>query len=855
MKHMLLQCDKGIILGKRIIITLSVIWTAAVIAFMLILFFPWIHSTDGITKDMSYAESEGDIYIAENVFDHAVIYDLDDTGNMKNILIGRNNYNTKDYRVSAVTYWQSLFVLFSYDTVYNGREITVYRLARLDDKLVVSQLSEYLVLGDEIRITHLSADDKDVYISATNTSGSEAYAYQVSQDVLKDIANESGFDLKNVKDKMSGSKSSDETAVEEQFTEVTPFEFDVAESGRVYADCAYEPGSMNIRYDNEKLEDIFVIPGRVKTAYVNLHITGVLYNRMRGINPAVLVVIWILGIPVIIIMTLILNGRNRVVYTGLVVESALMIIFAAGTLSVIKSVSALSNSEHTSYTAYIMNDAFTNINMDTEEFELSDLAKEDMLTAYYDSNIYTEMYRQLTDMTTIPEDNWRISGMSVVNQKTGEVLVSDKRYNRAHASELYGKAAAEFVQVNNAGNALRTKSIKSDEGERIVLARSLDGIGLNGYTLVGIVCYQNSMKNAATVFNRFIKGAIIGFLLSTLAVIVLLVLENRDIRALAKMLKLLAEGRGVNTNPTVRGKDLTAMKNSVYEIDKNIASINRAKYKIFEAYYRFAPKSIEVMLDKDSITEVEIGDIANISGTIAILSMKDKYRADKESLDYMNKTFEIMEKSREEHGGIYVAGNETLKRARYLFTDEDNKAVAFGVDVLNGLREWRKRDYVDTLVLLHSSTFSYGICGTETQSMPLMTSRDMEKLSSITEWLRDLRVSMVITKTVLDKNIGIDYEDVRYLGFIRTEEIERLELYEIISAQGGRFAASKKDKKEEFESAIELFYAKDFYLARNAFTDILRDIPEDGLAKWYLFECETQLNDDAEDIFTGALHL
>ena len=842
---------------RRIIAGLSLIWTVAVAAFVLVFFFPWIHTTDGITKNMSYTESEDKVYVSENVHDHAVIYKLADDGGKDDIFIGRDNYITKDYKVNAVAYEQSLLVLFSYDTVYEGRDITVYRIARLDDKMTVAQLSDYLVLGDEIHITYMSADEKDIYISAVNTSRSEAYVYQVSQDALKTVESRSGLNFTGVKNKISRDKSeAEQDEAAEAFEEISPFEFQVADAGRIYADCVYEPGELHIRYDNEKESGYFSIPKSVKTAYGNMLITGIEYNEMRGISLVWIVILWLLGIPVIVIITIIMNGRNHVVYIGAIMELVLFIIFAGGTCSVIMSASSLSNSEHTSYTGYIMNEAFSNLNFDTGEYDFTSTGseREDMLKAYYDSSMYESMYKQLKNMVSLPEDNWKISGMAVVNVKSKEVLVSDTRMNRVLVSELYGEKAGKFTGVSNGGNNLREETISSDGGKCQAIARSLDGIGLSGYCLVALVDYQDSFKNAATEFKNFVKTAVIVYIISSIAILVLLYFENRDMHAVARMLKLLAEGRGVMTNPSVRGKDLVSMKNSAFEIDKNITSMNHTKYKIFEAYYRFAPKSIEVMLDKASITEVEIGDMSDIAGTIAILSMKDKNRTDKESLAYMNKTFAIMENSRDEYGGIYISNNENLSRARFLFPDNNNSnAVGFGIEVLNSIREWKKRENIDSLVMLHHTTFSYGICGTDTQSMALLTSEELEKLSSVAKWLRGLRVSMVITETVLEREDGLD--DIRYIGFINIVANDRLKLYEVLGAHGNREADVRKKNKDDFEEAIRLFYAKDFYLARNIFTDILRETPEDGLAKWYLFECEEQLNETADDIFTGALHI
>jgi len=60
---------------------------------------------------------------------------------------------------------------------------------------------------------------------------------------------------------------------------------------------------------------------------------------------------------------------------------------------------------------------------------------------------------------------------------------------------------------------------------------------------------------------------------------------------------------------------------------------------------------------------------------------------------------------------------------------------------------------------------------------------------------------------------------------------------------------------ERFASALDSFYQQDFYLARSAFTEIIREAPDDAIAKWYLFECERYLNEAAPENFIGELHM
>ena len=79
--------------------------------------------------------------------------------------------------------------------------------------------------------------------------------------------------------------------------------------------------------------------------------------------------------------------------------------------------------------------------------------------------------------------------------------------------------------------------------------------------------------------------------------------------------------------------------------------------------------------------------------------------------------------------------------------------------------------------------------------------------------------------------------------------------YEILDAETMRIHNQRIGYNERFASALDSFYQQHFYLARSAFTEIVREAPDDAIAKWYLFECERYLNEPADPEFVGELHL
>ena len=66
---------------------------------------------------------------------------------------------------------------------------------------------------------------------------------------------------------------------------------------------------------------------------------------------------------------------------------------------------------------------------------------------------------------------------------------------------------------------------------------------------------------------------------------------------------------------------MRSLWNSLGQIVQGVARINYMKYRTLQAYYRFAPKRIEELLNKHSILDVEAKDSTHASGVLAVVSL------------------------------------------------------------------------------------------------------------------------------------------------------------------------------------------------------------------------------------------
>ncbi len=364
------------------------------------------------------------------------------------------------------------------------------------------------------------------------------------------------------------------------------------------------------------------------------------------------------------------------------------------------------------------------------------------------------------------------------------------------------------------------------------------------YVLTGITRREDAAGNAVkSRISPLLYSACV-FLAGSVISIWLLLLQGRELKRLARAMQMLAGGETQIRKETVRGKDVDFMWNSLMEIRKTISRINYTKYQIFESCYRFAPKNIEKILGRDSITEVNSGDRVLLHGTMAVVSIAGGQDRENGLAEEISSFVSLIEEHQERSGGFFVSGHCGLDMMKVLFLEESRDTAAFGVSLM---QDFARQDTScpgsrKAGILLHYSQYTYGIAGTGKHSLPYLLSGEMEELERYAGWFRSLNLPLVITETV--KNRENLESPVRYLGYLLISDVnERIRLYEVLDACPLREGKLKAQTDPKFQKGIELFYQHDFYLARNTFNEVLRENPEDSMATWYLFTCEKYLNE------------
>ena len=819
----------------KITLIFCLIWVAIVVGF---LFLSLI--LRGYTKELTefndVATGDRDFYVSDNTERGGIIYEISEKGKVRGMFETRASSMFSGWDVAQVYYYDRMvYAVLSRIRLDNKQEIHEYELVAFDEELGPSHRTPPFKIMNTLTLSGFSMGVDGAYLTFLTGNGQIAYVYLVPLSQFAEITT------------MHPSYK-DEQAFLKQNVQIGEFLTQGSDPGRFFAQAEYADEVFYRRRDNAAPEGPFVIDPVVRKLFAERKMNFFQRIAATGINFVGYIIVGVAGVIVIIAVAFLLRLRRRVAYAIFTYEVLLAVMIGFVFFFMMQKTRSIETANYERFERYFIGTLFENLPTDAY-LNLSD-------DLFYDTPTYVTLQNRIASQIAASEGAIKLDDICIVNRETGVVALSGSGRNKQNIGELYGSDSEKILSDVNEQRPTATRYTTIQGSEVSLVAKILDDQEIYDYAAVGISEYSDITEGFFSNYGTIFRFSLILFAAGSVAGLIFFILQAQDIRLLAKALKLVANGQETVTKPFVVGTDMNYMWNSVFEIQKKIRNTNRIKYLTYEAYYRFAPKNIERILHKDSITEVTSGNAIQLSGTMAFLSAPGQHTNNPMDLDRMNHFMEIIEHYQKQQDGIFISSSSDLSFIKLLFLEESRGAANFGINFMEALREWQKQEYPNTCILMHYAPFVYGIAGTNDQASAFLSSPETESLEGYVDWFRQMRLGVLITSAVRDHEEN--QYDLRYIGFVIPDEEHpehRVELYEVLDACSTRVRQIRLQMLQHFADALELFYKQDFYFARNSFTDILREMPEDEITKWYLFECERYLNEADGTNFVGALHM
>lgn len=407
-----------------------------------------------------------------------------------------------------------------------------------------------------------------------------------------------------------------------------------------------------------------------------------------------------------------------------------------------------------------------------------------------------------------------------------------------------------WSQNKETGTVLLKKALTSSDipyqktkNDKCLIAVVAQDIIAPRYAVLAEVDLSSMKESSANELLRFYRRGMISYLVFSILLGVFIYYESKQMNQILSAIAGVATGKTdweeaqedlADTNTETN--EMRMLMNSLGQMYADVDRMNYSNYRTMQAYYRFAPKGIDRLLNKHSMMDVNIEDHINALGVVAFVSFDEPVTADEEiSYDMIGKSCAAVELLREQYDGILLSRNSDLSNAQIMFAKETKQAVAFGMDLLEQSKNEENETERKVVTLLHRTKVSYGVTGSADQAFTYAVSKEMKALEKCTEKLLKLDLKLVVTEQVkerMDTDIA-----TRFIG-IAGDDMYQFKLYEVLDTCPAKERREKEASNDRFEEAVKQFYQGEYYQTRKLFCELFKEYPNDQVLKHYIELCE-----------------
>ncbi len=289
------------------------------------------------------------------------------------------------------------------------------------------------------------------------------------------------------------------------------------------------------------------------------------------------------------------------------------------------------------------------------------------------------------------------------------------------------------------------------------------------------------------------------------------------------------------------------LANRFVDLHNETEALNASLSLFNAASRRFVPFEFLRMLEKESITEVELGDQVHKDMTVLFSDIRSfttlsEKMTPKENFDFINSYLRRVGPVIRDHDGFIDKYIGDAVMALFPGTAED--AVEAALDMQAAVRHWNVRRQQHNLqpiavgIGLHKGHLMLGTIG-ESERMEGTVISDAVNLASRIESLtKTYGAAILISDRIYGELQNPESLHTRFVDRVIVKgKSDPVLLYEIYGSQTPELVALKDSSKGTFEEALKLYYAREFQRAEQAFTDIFHQNKDDAAAALYIKRC------------------
>ena len=317
----------------------------------------------------------------------------------------------------------------------------------------------------------------------------------------------------------------------------------------------------------------------------------------------------------------------------------------------------------------------------------------------------------------------------------------------------------------------------------------------------------------------------------------------------------------VQTHLTLRNLQ-RQLQDTNEDLERRVEERTTELVQLNASYERFVPKEFLGYLEKQSITEVALGDQVQKDMTVLFADIRDftplsEQMTPQENFNFLNSLLSRISPAIRQHGGFidkYI-GDAVMA----LFPDEADFALQAAVDMLKEVSHFSSEcgkggaPPVGVGIGLHTGGLMLGIIG-EPERMQGTVIADAVNLASRLEKLTKMYgVSIIISEETRSGLADPGRFKHRYLDKIQVKgKTEPVSVFEVFEGDDPKSIDLKLATKPDFEAGLHLYQDRKFTEASVKFNQVLEQDSDDKASQLYLERAANFMVNGVPDDWVGV---
>ncbi len=324
------------------------------------------------------------------------------------------------------------------------------------------------------------------------------------------------------------------------------------------------------------------------------------------------------------------------------------------------------------------------------------------------------------------------------------------------------------------------------------------------------------------------------------------------VRELIFNMQKTGDGKTVNYSVVRSNDEIGELAERFNEMTGQIERYISRIEKMNKAYYRFVPKQFLDFLEKDNITEVQLGDQVQKEMSVLFTDIRDfttlsEELTPKENFDFLNEYLSVMEPliSRN-HGFIDKYIGDSIMA---LFVGNVENAIDAAIEMrvaladFNVKRKLEGKSPIDSGIGIHTGNLMLGVVGGHGRMDGTVVSDAVNLASRIEGLTKMYGTSIIISQDTLIKLEDPSRYDYRFLDVVKVKgKKEAVYIFEVLNGEPEKIKQLKIETKADFGKGLQLYKNKEFDEALALFRNILTINPKDHAAELYIARCRNIIN-------------